>query len=114
MDITDLLRDYLTLIGSIGPIIILIYAVYKVGKRVSENLKRDKKGSGVHSSVFRISISHPRFLSKRFASPFFVHIYSPNVRSQVTASLESGFDDQESVEHVYDSSLVVESTVTMK
>ncbi len=66
------------------------------------------------SPVFKISLAHPKFLSKRFTSPFVIHIYLPEARKEVDERLKTDFHEQESTEHLYDSDLTIGRIVQIK
>lgn len=65
-------------------------------------------------AVFKISLAHPKFLSKRFASPFVIHIYLPEARKEVDERLKTDLHEQESTEHLYDSDLTIDQIVQIK
>jgi hypothetical protein len=54
---------------------------------------------------YRISIAHPKFLSKRYSSRFLVQIYLPEMRSKVSRVLAREFKKQEVAELVQGSEL---------
>jgi hypothetical protein len=66
------------------------------------------------SPVFKISLAHPKLLSKRFASSFVIHLYLPEARKEVDERLKSDFHDREPTEHLYDSELTIGRTVQIK
>jgi hypothetical protein len=65
-------------------------------------------------AVFKISLAHPKFLSKRFESPFVIHLYLPEARKEIDERLKSDFHNQEPTEHLYDSELTIGRTVQIK
>ena len=54
---------------------------------------------------YRISIAHPKLLSKRYSSRFLVQLYLPEMRSKVSRTLAREFGKQEIAELVRDSEL---------
>jgi hypothetical protein len=52
---------------------------------------------------YRISITHPKLLSKRYSSRFLVQIYLPEMRAEVARTLAREFEKQEIAELVRDS-----------
>lgn len=67
-----------------------------------------------HLSFFKMSLSHPKVLSKRLTASFVVNIYLPEVRQEVEQKLRAEFDKQESSEHIYDTNLAVGNAVKVK
>ena len=63
---------------------------------------------------FRISIAHPKLLSKRFPSRFLVQIYAPGVRQEVEVKIDTELGIQKAVEHIHESLLTFNNTVNIK
>ena len=76
--------------------------------------KQPSQASNVPPSFFKISLSHPKYFSKRFTSPFVIHIYLPEARQEVDEKLKTDFDKQELTEHLYDSNLTIGRKVKIK
>jgi hypothetical protein len=63
---------------------------------------------------FRISIAHPKLLSKRFSSLFLVHIYSPEMRRKVSQKVRQQFSKVDTTEHIDSSEVRVGQRVKIK
>lgn len=63
---------------------------------------------------FRISLAHPKSLSKRFESLFLCHIYLPEYRSRVTKNIKSELQDQEIREYIGQSTIRIGQKVRIK
>jgi hypothetical protein len=70
--------------------------------------------SSAHSQACRVSLAHPKLLSKRYASAFRVHIYFSGARRKVVQEMEAGFGGQKPVEHTYTSRLKRGEAVQVK
>ncbi len=65
-------------------------------------------------SKYKISLAHPKFLSKRFSSLFMVHIYLPEMRYKVSRRLQQQFEQNKVIEHIQDSDLKLGQELTIK
>jgi hypothetical protein len=63
---------------------------------------------------FNISISHPRFLAKKYESAFSVRMYLPQARSEVSNTIKRESERQKTSEHIYHSDLTVGLSVKVK
>lgn len=75
-------------------------------KIVKEKIQLHKK--------FKISISYPKLLSKRYESPFLLHVYLPEERSQVTRNIKSEFREQKTNEYLRPSTIKFEQKIRIK
>jgi hypothetical protein len=63
---------------------------------------------------YRISIAHPKLLSKRYSSRFLVQIYLPEMRSKVSRALAREFKKQDVAELVQDSELEIGQRIQIR
>lgn len=66
---------------------------------------KDKTRREFLGKIYRISIAHPKLLSKRYSSRFLVQIYLPEMRSKVSQVVAREFERQDVAELVRDSDL---------
>jgi hypothetical protein len=64
--------------------------------------------------TFKVSIAHPKLLSKRFSSAFLVHLYLPEMRRKVLSSVKRQFADETPQEYFSDTGLEIGQEVIVK
>jgi len=69
------------------------------------NQKNEKSNEIKKNKVFKISVSHPKLLSKRFESSFLFQVYATESRTQVARNIKIEFPEQLISEHVKRSSV---------
>lgn len=62
--------------------------------------KQQGYSESIAKNKFKVSIVHPKLLSKRLDSPFLVQIYSQEMRHKVLEKVKEIFDGTETIEHV--------------
>lgn len=108
-------------ISNIGPMILMgvgvLVAYFVTTKKLRKSLKKttDKElPTPKKLRHFRISIAHPKFLSKRFESSFLFQVYTPDDRIRVTKNITDEFNQQEMAEHIQESSIGFGQLITVK
>ncbi len=99
----------------------------QVEKVTNENSKRELEEIALHETMekaakekvqspkkFRISISYPKLLSKRYESSFLLHVYLPEERSQVTRNIKSEFREQKTNEYLRPSTIKLEQKIRIR
>lgn len=80
-------------------------------REVEAKLKAKQKA---FRGKYRISIAHPKLLSKRYSSRFLIQIYLPEMRRRVSRKLKKQFEEQKIAEHIHDSELETGQEVKLK
>lgn len=80
----------------------------------SDNLSGQESLGIKNSDELDVSISHPKYLSKRYPSPFTVRIYNPNLRALVYEQIKSQKWAKDISEQIFESSLKNGDTVVIK
>jgi hypothetical protein len=75
-----------------------------------ESYDAEKKSAQKH----RISVAHPKFLSKRYSSLFLIQAYLPEMRQRVTRTLTNQFNKDKITEHIHNSDLGTGTNLTLK
>lgn len=83
----------------------------KLGESSKDNKNPEE---GLKNKKFRVSLTHPKLLSKRFESTFLFQVYTPDNRSQVTRNIKAEFHEEVINEHTKQSMIMFGQRIKVK
>ena len=103
--------------GDVGGSVIITGDSNRINRIEKERIQKieakRKARQRAFKEKYRISIAHPKLLSKRYSSRFLVQIYLPKMRADVLRAVKSAFKEN-MAEHIQDSELETGQAVKLK